>query len=97
MAAGDIPRRKAALSKLTAIIGELQNTLDLDRGGQLAVDLERLYGWAMHRLLDAVVARDPAPIDEVKRMLETLRGRLAGDRHETRGRPPVTHRTTSRG
>ena len=74
MAAGNIPARKAALSKLTAIIAELQNTLDMERGGEIAQDLDRLYTWAMHRLLDAVVGRDPRPIEEVRRVLDNLRG-----------------------
>jgi flagellar protein FliS len=69
----DIRTRKTALSKAMAIINELQSVLDLDRGGTIAEDLDRLYTWINSRLLDAVVKQDAEPIDEVRRVLETLR------------------------
>ena len=70
----DIPARRAALSKAMAIINELQSVLDLDHGGTIAEELDRLYTWINSRLLDAVVKQDVKPIDEVRRVLETLRG-----------------------
>ena len=70
----DIRTRKAALSKAMAIVNELQSVLDLDRGGSIAEDLDRLYTWINSRLLDAVVKQDAEPIDEARRVLETLRG-----------------------
>jgi flagellar protein FliS len=69
----DIRTRKTALSKAMAIINELQSVLDLDRGGSIAEDLDRLYTWINSQLLDAVVKQDAQPIDEVRRVLETLR------------------------
>jgi flagellar protein FliS len=47
--------------------------LDIDRGGTIAEELDRLYTWINSRLLDAVVKQDVKPIDEVRRVLETLR------------------------
>lgn len=73
MAADDIRARREALSKLMAIVGELQSTLDMERGGKIAEDLDRLYSWATARLMDAVVQRDAQPIHEVRGMLVTLR------------------------
>ena len=73
MRAEDIRARRQALSKLMAIIGELQSTLDMERGGQIAEDLDRLYSWATSRLMDAVVARDDRPIREVRGVLASLR------------------------
>ena len=70
----DIPARRAALSKAMAIVNELQSVLDLDHGGTIAEELDRLYTWINSRLLDAVVKQDVKPIDEVRRVLETLRG-----------------------
>jgi flagellar protein FliS len=69
----DIPTRRTALSKAMAILGELQNTLDMERGGAIAAELDRLYGWMQSRLLDAVAQQDARPIDEARRVLETLR------------------------
>lgn len=73
MVAGDIPARRAALSKLINIIGELQSTLDMERGGKIAEDLDRLYSWATARLMDAVVQQDATPIHEVRGVLASLR------------------------
>ena len=73
MLAGNIPVRREALSKLLAIIGELQSTLDMAQGGHIAEELDKLYSWATVRLMDAAVARDARPIDEVRKMLDTLR------------------------
>ena len=38
-----LARRATAISKTLAIIGELQSTLDVANGGQVAADLDRLY------------------------------------------------------
>jgi flagellar protein FliS len=73
MLAHDIPTRRTHLSKAMAIINELQSVLDLDRGGTIAEELDRLYTWINSRLLDAVVKQDAKPIDAVRRVLETLR------------------------
>jgi flagellar protein FliS len=70
---GDIRARKAAISKMMAIIGQLQNTLDMERGGDIAENLDRIYTWALSRLLDATVKRETKPIDEVRGVLVNLR------------------------
>jgi len=71
--ANNIPARKVAISKMLAIISQLQNTLDMERGGEIAENLDRIYSWATARLLDAVVTRDTKPVDEVRRVLDGLR------------------------
>lgn len=72
MVSGDIPARRAAISKVMAIIAELQNTLDVARGGRIAEQLDGLYIYMLSRLLKAVSDQDAAPIDEVRRLLATL-------------------------
>jgi flagellar protein FliS len=73
MVSQDIRTRKSSLSKAMAIINELQSVLDLERGGTIAEELDRIYTWINSRLLDAVVKQDAQPIDEVRRVLQTLR------------------------
>src|SRR5262245_1087148 len=70
----DIPARRVALSKAMAIVSELQGALDMERGGTIAAELDRLYTWINSRLLDAIVNQDAKPIEEARRVLETLRG-----------------------
>jgi flagellar protein FliS len=65
--------RKAAVSKMVAIVGHLQSTLDMERGGDVSENLDRIYSWAVSRLLDSTVKRDPKPIEEVRRVLHSLR------------------------
>ena len=68
----DVPARRTAISKLMGIVGELQHTLDMERGGEIASRLDALYSWMLSRLLDATVEQDPVPIEEVRRVLTTL-------------------------
>ena len=69
----DIPARRAALSKAMSIISELQSTLDMERGGDVAVELDRLYTWMTAQLVEAAVKQQAAPIADVRRILEILR------------------------
>jgi flagellar protein FliS len=72
MARRDIPARREAMSKTMAIVTELQNALDFERGGAVATELDRLYTWMVERLTDAVVRQDARPIDEVYPVLDSL-------------------------
>jgi flagellar secretion chaperone FliS len=69
----DIPARRDAISRALAIVSELQSTLNIAEGGQVAASLDELYGFANRRLLDAAMKNDAKPIDEVRRVFETLR------------------------
>lgn len=69
----DIATRRDALSRALAILAELQSTLDLERGGEIALALDDLYGYSTRRLMQAAIDNDVAPIDEVRRLLEGLR------------------------
>jgi flagellar protein FliS len=72
MVSGNIPARRTAMNKLMAIIAELQNTLDVTRGGRMAEELDDLYTYMLSRLLKAITDQDAKPIDEVRRLLATL-------------------------
>jgi flagellar protein FliS len=69
----DIPTRRTAIGKALDIVAELQNTLDLERGGKVSADLDGLYAYVISRLLDAVAHQDPKPIEEAIGILSTLR------------------------
>ncbi|GAB0055971.1 hypothetical protein SIID45300_00270 [Candidatus Magnetaquicoccaceae bacterium FCR-1] len=63
---------KMSLRRGIAIIAELQNTLNFDKGGELAIQLFDLYGYMLDRLTYANLRRDPEAIREVIRHLNTL-------------------------
>jgi flagellar secretion chaperone FliS len=73
MHAGDLVAKRDAMSRSMAIIAELQGSLDLEQGGEVAASLERLYTYMMERLTAANTRRDPAPVMEVMRLVTGLR------------------------
>jgi flagellar protein FliS len=69
----DIAKRTRAVSRALAIVTELQNTLRLEDGGDVARELDRLYDYLTARLLDSNIKRDRKALDEVHRLLSTVR------------------------
>jgi len=69
----DLPARRDATSRLLAIIAELQNTLDLERGGEVAATLDGLYDYMSQRIFHATATNDAGALDEVRGLLETVR------------------------
>jgi flagellar protein FliS len=55
------------------IIAELMASLDFERGGEIARGLFSIYSYVNRRLLDGNLSKDPAPLEEVKRLLSELR------------------------
>ncbi len=73
MAQRDIRSRHIALDKTLAILGHLQSTLDTERGGALAEELDRLYTYMSSRLLEGAARSDPQALAEVSKLLANLR------------------------
>lgn len=69
----DIASRRDSIGRALAIISELQSTLNLEQGGEVAAQLDELYGFASRRLLDATIKNEVTPVDEVSRVFTTLR------------------------
>ncbi|MCC7124529.1 MAG: flagellar export chaperone FliS [Acidobacteria bacterium] len=70
---GDIAARRDKLDRTLAIITELQSTLNLEEGGEVAANLAGLYDFMSRRLLDAAIQNSVEPLDEVRGLLETIR------------------------
>ena len=69
----DMRARREGLERTLAIIGDLQSTLNFEQGGDIAVELNRLYSYANLRLLEAAMRNDAERVDEVRRIFEILR------------------------
>jgi len=54
------------------IVIELRRTLDHERGGDVSVTLDRLYGYMLQRLVAANIDKDRAPLAEVTGLLRQL-------------------------
>lgn len=62
-----------SLGKAMAILGELRSTLDMDRGGEIAVNLDRLYDFCLDQIYTSNVERIPTPVEAPIQVLKTLK------------------------
>ncbi|MCW8090326.1 flagellar export chaperone FliS [Alteromonas sp. ASW11-130] len=61
------------LSRVSAILINLRDTLDLDVGGEVAQNMYALYDYMVDRLTDALVKNDLKILDEVTSLLTPIR------------------------
>ena len=64
--------KDAALLKAQDIIWELINSLNFEKGGDIAKNLDSLYNYMLRRILYSAQTNDLNAIDEVVKMLEEL-------------------------
>ncbi|MCS6245316.1 MAG: flagellar export chaperone FliS [Opitutus sp.] len=73
----DNPRRietiHTALLRAQAILSELRANLDMEAGGDIAANLDRLYDYHLRRLFECNLRKDEAPLIEVETLVRTLR------------------------
>lgn len=69
----DIRARRDASARALAIVSELQNTLNMEQGGDVARQLDELYSYVNGRILQAAMDNAAAPIDDAARVLSMLR------------------------
>jgi flagellar protein FliS len=76
---GDTVDKAAAVNKALAIVGEgLRASLNLEKGGKLARDLDALYGYVEIRLTHANLRNDVAALDECAVLLKPLQEAWGG-------------------
>ena len=61
------------ISKTSAILMHLRDTLDLEAGGDVADNLQALYNYMIERLNDAHINNDLNILDEVSSLLAPIR------------------------
>ncbi len=69
---GSIQERSNAITKSMQIVAELQGSLDLDQGGEIAQSLAQLYAFTQERLIEANVEQKLAPLEEAYAILSIL-------------------------
>jgi flagellar protein FliS len=62
-----------AIGKAVRLINQLDHTLDMERGGQIAVNLRNLYGYMLNRLTVANVTNDPSIVTEVAGLVRKIK------------------------
>ena len=68
----DYEGKGKAVIKAQDIIGELINSLDFEKGYEIANNLESLYTYMINRIVQGDLNKDVGPIDEVIGMLSEL-------------------------
>lgn len=61
-----------AIYRALAIIGELRNSLNLEVGGEIAMNLDRLYLYMHEELVKGHLARRTEPLERVRKLLMDL-------------------------
>lgn len=73
----DNPRRieviNTALLRTQAILNEMRANLNMDAGGEVAENLDRLYDYHLRRLMQSNLRKDEEPLIEVEGLVRTLR------------------------
>lgn len=71
--AGDIEGRWRANARAMEIITHMWSTLDVDKGGEIAQNLESLFSFMLTRLPEVDIRNDPEPARAVIGLIEPLR------------------------
>lgn len=61
------------ISKVMAIVTELDCALDMERGGNIASNLRSLYGFVMNQLTAGNIKNDLKALDNAENILRTLK------------------------
>lgn len=70
---GEIPQKGQNISWALSIIESLRSSLDTEKGGEIAVNLDALYGYMIRRLLESNMANDGMGLDEVVSLLREIK------------------------
>ena len=73
MQRNDVAGRTRAINKCNDIISELQSSLNLQEGGEIAGSLNRLYDYMKRTLFKAGAEQNQELVAEVAKLLENLR------------------------
>ncbi len=71
---GEIAQKGQNISWAISIVEGLRMSLDMEQGGEIATNLDNLYDYMKHRLVEANRANDSAMLDEVVSLLHDIKG-----------------------
>mgnify|MGYP001218185715 CR=1 FL=1 len=70
---GEVKKKIEAIKKAMDIVVRLQASLNLDDGGQVALNLDDLYTFCVNRLAMANASNDEGMIDEVFKVIAEIK------------------------
>ena len=69
----EIENKGKCITKAIALVGELQDSLDMDQGGEISSGLFELYDYIIRCLLQANLDNDCEKLDEVKTLITEIK------------------------
>jgi flagellar protein FliS len=69
----EVTQKLAAMRKAIQLIGQLNVTLDMERGGKIAADLRALYEYMLVRLTQANAYNDTRVVAEVTNLVREIK------------------------
>ncbi|MDB6085958.1 MAG: fliS, partial [Gammaproteobacteria bacterium] len=69
----EVAQKLASMRKAILLIGQLNATLDMERGGQIAENLRALYEYILVRLTLANAENDTRIVDEASDLLRKIK------------------------
>ncbi|MEJ6077293.1 flagellar export chaperone FliS [Vibrio sp. 1-Bac 57] len=69
----DIVIKNKTLGKVIGLIGELQDSLDMEKGGEISTNLFNLYAYMLTLVTRANIKNDPELLTEVSMLLSEIK------------------------
>jgi len=69
----EVENKGKALTKAIALVGELQDSLDMEQGGEISANLFELYDYIVRCLVQGNLENDTAKLDEVRDLILTIK------------------------
>ncbi|WP_028867447.1 flagellar export chaperone FliS [Psychromonas arctica] len=69
----EIEGKNKMLTKVIGLIGELQNSLDMEKGGELSTNLYDLYGYMIRQVNQANLKNTTDPLTEVTMLIAEIK------------------------
>jgi len=69
----EVENKGKALTKAIALVGELQDSLDMERGGEISANLFELYDYIVRCLIQGNLENDTTKLDEVRDLILTVK------------------------
>jgi flagellar protein FliS len=70
---GDLAEKGRHIGWAINVVGGLRASLDLERGGEIAANLDSLYDYVTRRLSEGNIQNDPAALEEVQSLLGEIK------------------------
>ena len=69
----EIENKNKMLGKVIGLIGELQDSLDMEKGGEISINLYNLYGYMISQVSQANMKNSIEPLTEVISLISEIK------------------------